>query len=756
MSGEPEMEERSGGNISLDRIYFVLFRRKWIILGFLALAAAAAGTLLFVVKPPQFYSEAKIFIRYVAESRTPTPEGVEVPVRVLNEADDSIINTEIDILRSLDVAQEVVRVVGAERILAAAGGGNDPGSAANMVQRNLVVEPISRRSVLPVLFRHPDPALAREILREVINAYLKKHAEMHLPAAEFTDMFVKETVRLQRELGETEQRLAEARKQAGVGSLEDARKSYAAQIATIREELIKAQGDLAAQRAILAEIGATTSHTATNNAATNPASAVPREQLAEYRRLCARLDQLLTNEQNLLLQFTEESLYVKAIRGQIAEVQARKQKLEEQYPALVGVGASAAPLGGPPAAFDPAAASVQVRALESKIQVLSNHLAEVQAEVTKADEMEATIVDLQRKKELIEADLKRYAAAVEQARIEAALGSGKAPNISIIQSPTVPRKMWSKNFLKKLAMLSGGCVFAGFALAFLLEFVVDRSVKRPADVEKRLQLPLLMAIPDVRWNGARKPGPPSRPAPAGPAATALGEAQNPGATPGRSMAVALWNPDDPLRRYCQGLRDQLMVDFEVKNIGHKPKLIAVTSCGPGAGVSSIARGLARALSETGTGNVLLVDANEEQTRAFAFYRGKPADAPEIPLPQQPGVTRPDSAEAGPAAEPKGAPGGHLPALVAQTVAGLMPRLRASDYDYVVFDMPPVSQTSVTVRMAGLMDSVLLVLESEKTHLEAVERANAMLARTRANVSTVLNKVRSYIPRGLYQELLSDV
>jgi Mrp family chromosome partitioning ATPase len=165
--------------------------------------------------------------------------------------------------------------------------------------------------------------------------------------------------------------------------------------------------------------------------------------------------------------------------------------------------------------------------------------------------------------------------------------------------------------------------------------------------------------------------------------------------------------------------------------------------------------LARALSETGTGNVLLVDANEEQTRAVAFHRGKPGNAPDVPLsPPQPGAQTAAVEDRGAPATPAAA-AEQLPALAAQTVAGLMPRLRASDYDYIVFDMPPVSQTSVTVRMAGLMDSVLLVLESEKTHLEAVERANAMLSRAKANVCTVLNKVRSYIPRGLYQEFLSD-
>ena len=44
----------------------------------------------------------------------------------------------------------------------------------------------------------------------------------------------------------------------------------------------------------------------------------------------------------------------------------------------------------------------------------------------------------------------------------------------------------------------------------------------------------------------------------------------------------------------------------------------------------------------------------------------------------------------------------------------MPKLKASQYDYIIFDMPPVSQTSMTARLSGLMDMVLLVIESEKT------------------------------------------
>ena len=85
----------------------------------------------------------------------------------------------------------------------------------------------------------------------------------------------------------------------------------------------------------------------------------------------------------------------------------------------------------------------------------------------------------------------------------------------------------------------------------------------------------------------------------------------------------------------------------------------------------------------------------------------------------------------------------------------MPKLKASDFDYIIFDMPPVSQTSVTPRLAGLMDMVLLVIESEKTNRDTIQRATALLAESKANVSTVLNKVKTYVPTRLHQEFLDD-
>ena len=82
---------------------------------------------------------------------------------------------------------------------------------------------------------------------------------------------------------------------------------------------------------------------------------------------------------------------------------------------------------------------------------------------------------------------------------------------------------------------------------------------------------------------------------------------------------------------------------------------------------------------------------------------------------------------------------------------LMPHLKASDFDYIIFDMPPLNQTSITLATAAYMDKVVLVAEAGKSNRQAVKRAYMELSAVNANVSAVLNKLRSYTPKWLGAE-----
>jgi len=202
-----------------------------------------------------------------------------------------------------------------------------------------------------------------------------------------------------------------------------------------------------------------------------------------------------------------------------------------------------------------------------------------------------------------------------------------------------------------------------------------------------------------------------------------------------------------LRQYADALRDRLITFFEVKNLTHKPKLVAVTSCQEGAGVSTIAADLAASLSETGDGNVLLVNMQGPGS-AHQFHRGDLACGLDDAL-------QADKRDQALVKENlyvvNDGNSDMLPRALPRRFNHLVPKLRASDYDYIIFDMPPVNQISMTPRLARFMDMVLLVVESENNDRENVKRATRMLSETRTNVGLVLNKYRAYVPRRLQEE-----
>ena len=205
----------------------------------------------------------------------------------------------------------------------------------------------------------------------------------------------------------------------------------------------------------------------------------------------------------------------------------------------------------------------------------------------------------------------------------------------------------------------------------------------------------------------------------------------------------------PLTPFWEALRDRIITDFEVHNLNHKPKLVALTSCAAGSGVSTIAAGLAAALSETGDGHVLLVDMNLNGA-AHQFYKGNLALGLDeaLQLEKRDGALVQDNLYV----VKESSNGDKLPRVMPRRFTHLVPKMRASDYDYIIFDMPPVSQISLTPRLARFMDIVLVVVESGKTDRDVVKRATTLLTENKANVGVVLNKARTYVPKRLHQEM----
>src|SRR6266850_2682784 len=252
MSDRPNIRPHpSSPGMSLADIYYIIFRHKWKILAISGMGIVLALLLPLIWQLP-YQSEAKLFIRYVLESKSPGQVGTganDARVKSPDERGENVINTELEILTSLDLAQQVADTVGPQKILAKVGGGSDKYTAAAVIHKNLTAEVPKKSNVIRMLFQHPDPDVVQPVLNQLIDAYLKKHAEIHRSVGVFDDFLTQETDQLRSRLVQTEDELRKAKAKAGVFSLDDSKKVFTEQNSKIQQAIFDAEAELAERKA---------------------------------------------------------------------------------------------------------------------------------------------------------------------------------------------------------------------------------------------------------------------------------------------------------------------------------------------------------------------------------------------------------------------------------------------------------------------------------------------------------------------------
>src|SRR5579872_866764 len=160
--------------MTLGDIYFVLFRHKWAIMLF-SLAGLGVAAALHFTKQTLYQSEASLLIKYVVDETKTVPNGTGSDPNMKLPGSQDIINSEVQILTSWDVAKEVAELMGPEKILPKAKGGANSDAAAAYIRLNLKVELPPKSGTIDIAFQHPDPQIVQLVLTNVISSYFKKH-----------------------------------------------------------------------------------------------------------------------------------------------------------------------------------------------------------------------------------------------------------------------------------------------------------------------------------------------------------------------------------------------------------------------------------------------------------------------------------------------------------------------------------------------------------------------------------------------------
>ena len=717
-------EPESG--LNLNDILFILFRHKGKII--LSSLAGILAAVIFYYQFPIYESKAKLIVRYLLD-RSPVDRVEEGSSTTGGLVGDAVINSEVEILTSADLATQVAESVGPMCLLPDAG---EPtkAAAAGVVSSGLRVSQRIGSNVIAVSYRNRNPGIPKRVLENLMSQYFDKHMQVHRSLGPF-DYVMQQTQKIRAQLHQTEEQLKAMKAKAGILSLADSTANLSSGLMKTQDELYAAEVERAEQCARVKEIEKWISGLGSVQTLDPAQQARNREGIQNYQNLGLRLEDQRRRERDLLSRYTEESQQVKLIRNQIAALENRRREIEKLYPGIIRTTAGvAAP--SPSSAFDIVSEKTHLASIDAKTETLSTQLRDTQEKAQRISEMGTEIAQLERQKEMEESNYKYFEASLEKARIDETLDPSKIPNISIVENPTDARR--DLNGMNKIMLgLVGGGIGFGIILAFLIELLFDRTVKRPIEIESRLRLPLLVSIPYI---------PPSR------------NLRLPSNTEESDQETSLeeirkCEVSHQIRVYFEAIRDRLILYFELNNMMRKPKMIAVTGVSRSAGISTVAAGLAASLSETGEGKVLLVNMNMGQAGIHPFFNGKPAKSLVEIL--KTSAQQPDTndhlylATVG-----SGDPGAAH--FIPKKFYDLIPNLKASDFDYIIFDMPTLNQTSTTVAFAGFMDKVLMVIEAGASQPDTLKRAYRELLEAKADVSCVFNKARAYAPKCIEGEM----
>ena len=201
--------------LNVNDLLILLFKHKWKLLVSTAVGLIGAAAVYFL-QPPVYVSQAKLLVRYVVE-KSPVDSIESAAGAGSSRMNDSIINSEVEILTSWDLAMQVAQTLGAKRLLPRAGDAATLGEAASSISSGLKVTPTKGSNVMFVAYQNRDRELAAIVLNELVDSYFKKHLEVHR-TGDFT-FISQRTLLLQSELRNTEEELKQKKEEAKVLSL---------------------------------------------------------------------------------------------------------------------------------------------------------------------------------------------------------------------------------------------------------------------------------------------------------------------------------------------------------------------------------------------------------------------------------------------------------------------------------------------------------------------------------------------------------
>ena len=677
----------SGDSIPVIRQYLrIAMRWRYVVLG-AVVACAVLGLIITLLMTPKFTATATIEIARDS-SQVTSFEGVE---RETSVADQEFYQTQYGLLRSRVLAERVaaqLRLIddkafferfgvdqdrpafqSANGRYTAAGRNDRQRIAGEVLLKNASIDPTRLSRLVGINFTSPDPAFSQRVANAWAENFIQTNLERKVQATSYGRNL------LQRELAQAKERLDESQRQLvtyaeqqriinlpaqGTGENQPTERSIVAdELATLNGALSQATADRIAAEARFREVGqGGQSSEALRNQALNLLRQRRAELAAEYGRL--------------MVQFEPDYPPAIATQSQIDQIDRSIAREENRV------------VGSLQAEYRQSAQ--RENALRKRVEGLKS-----------------SYLDLRRRsiqyniyQQEVDTNRALYDGLLQRFKEIGVAGGVGINNISIVDPADVPQKPSSPRLLLNLAiaLLAGAALGAG--LAFALE-QIDEAIADPAEVERRLGLPLLGTVPRVEDMEPRE--------------------------------ALLDRKSDLVDAY---LAIQTSLGFTTEH--GVPRSLAVTSTRPSEGKSTTSLALATMLARAQR-KVILVDGDMrspsvhhlggvDHDRGLSNFLAGQDDISELVFEMRDlGFT---AMSAGP-----------IPPNAAELLTGSRLQLLISrllqTYDHVIIDSPPVMGLADAPLIASQVEGVIYAVESHGIRSSLVKTALQRLLATNAHV-----------------------
>jgi polysaccharide chain length determinant protein (PEP-CTERM system associated) len=500
----PFMDSPFAPRSSLRDFLHVLFKHKVQILLFFFATVCTVTVGTFMMKPT-YEATSQILVKIGRENLyVPTvPNSGNNPVININREEQ--LNSEIEILKSPSLAEEVVKALGPTTLYEGLNGegrgflaGLLPGSKARLspveqavpkLEKDLTVEAVKKSNVIQVSYKNQDPRTAASVVNALVKLYLDRHLDVYKNPESYT--FFEEQSRLLKDrLARAEDGLKAFKEQHDLSSLQEQRTLLLKEASGLRTAVNQTESRITETRNRIGELR--------RQLASVPKT-IPQGEEVDHNpylisTLQARLVELQLKEKDLLNKYTEQSRLVRSVKEEIAMV---RTKLEEQEKKRYGKSSSGVNVTYQRLEEELFQNEAELQALVAKQQTQSAQVAGYQEQLEKLNRLEVRLNQLEREVDVDRQNYRLYLTKFEESRISNAMDSEKIANVSLIEPARAPLKPVSPRVLLNLALGIFLGAFGGLGLAFFTEYL-DDSIEKPEQAETALGIPVLASVPEMK------------------------------------------------------------------------------------------------------------------------------------------------------------------------------------------------------------------------------------------------------------------